>query len=75
MAPTHIPPLHIEDAQSFPLVQIFPRAHFAQEAPPQSTSDSLLFFTVSEQLAALHVPLRQTPERQFTHEPLMFSLQ
>jgi hypothetical protein len=49
--------------QSATTWQVKPLAHFPQE-PPQSTSDSVPFFTLSSQLGARQRPAVQTPESQ-----------
>jgi len=42
----------------------FPTAQPLQVPPPQSTSDSLPFLTLSVQVALVHSPLAQTPLTQ-----------
>jgi hypothetical protein len=56
-----VPPLHFELVQSAPLVQLSPLAQSGHAAPPQSTSLSVPFLTLSVQVAALQEPEVQTP--------------
>src|SRR5437773_1882939 len=46
--------------QSAPPLHDLPTPHLGQ-LPPQSTSDSVPFFTVSEHVGAAHAPLLQRP--------------
>lgn len=71
----HFPPLHFPPEQSDPCEHFESSGHAGQEPPPQSTSVSLPFGTLSVQLAAAHsfiehTPLSQSlPWRQATHAP------
>jgi hypothetical protein len=53
-------PVQIPLPQSVPALQALPTAHLRQ-LPPQSTSDSAPFLTVSVQVGAAHEPFRQRP--------------
>jgi hypothetical protein len=55
--------MHTEEAQSPPFKQSKPAAH-AEQLPPQSTSVSSPFFTVSPQPAVAHLLAVQTPLAQ-----------
>jgi hypothetical protein len=62
---THVEPQQPAPAQSVPARQALPSAHVGQPPPPQSTSVSVPFFTVSEHVAAwqtrpVHTPLSQS---------------
>jgi hypothetical protein len=46
---------------AFKVPHIFPAAHFVRQAPPQSTSVSVPFFTVSVQVGVTQTPSAQTP--------------
>jgi hypothetical protein len=59
--------LHTREAQSVPTRQFKPAAHFGQ-VPPQSTSVSLPFRTLSVQLGAEQVTLH-TPAKQSVAAP------
>ncbi len=68
--------LHTVLVQSVPRLQPFPFAHFdVQTAPPQSTSVSTSFFTVSSHVAAWQTCASQTkleqsaPVKHSTHAP------
>jgi hypothetical protein len=61
-----VPPEHTPLVQSAGVRHDLVSAHFEQTPPPQSTSVSAPFFTVSEQvgawhLAPVHTPLEQSP--------------
>src|SRR4051812_5156746 len=62
---TQTPPEQLPLVQSAALPQALPSAHLAQVAPPQSMSDSVPFFTASEQVGA---GAAQTPPEQFPLE-------
>src|SRR6185436_10325523 len=59
----HLPATQLPPAQSALTVQTWLKPHFGQEPPPQSTSVSVPFFTLSEQLGAWHVPPKPPPEQ------------
>jgi hypothetical protein len=54
-AEAHTLPEQMAVVQSAPVEQPLPTPHFVQE-PPQSTSVSVLFFTVSLHVGAWHAP-------------------
>jgi hypothetical protein len=64
----HAPPLHTADWQSEPAPQLAPLPHLPQ-LPPQSTSDSLPFFTLSMHVAGAHAPDMQSVDSQSDGPP------
>jgi hypothetical protein len=57
-------PLQTPLWQSAPTLHAFKSAHFVPHEPPQSTSVSVPFFTLSLQLPAVHMLPLQTPLKQ-----------
>jgi hypothetical protein len=57
-------PRHTPLWQSPPTPQVLPLAHFVEQPPPQSTSVSVPFFTLSVQSGAWHTLLVHTPDWQ-----------
>jgi len=60
----HTPPAHEPLPQSLSRLQLLPLAHFAQEFPPQSTSDSVKLTTASPQFGVADTGVQTPPLTQ-----------